>query len=173
MPDDPRPSIEIGEGSITIRLPEGDQTVIPTIPEELRDHEVPSFVVEWIMEADEVATIIQELLQAPTRSLCRAMVAPKPGAVQNPDFQRLGGDQQWRSPTPPVLRQGQFEVMGFADSDRGHVEGLPAGIKIPQEVMDIIAMARKVDAWIWKGMRVNEWALENGAADASWLPAAD
>jgi hypothetical protein len=171
VPDDTTPSIELGENSITVTLAQGDQTVVPTIPEELRDHEIPSFVVEWIMESDEIATIIQELLQAPTRSLCRAMVAPKPGAVSTPSFDPVG--DKFRSPTPPVLRRDQFGVQGFAASEPSHVQGLPEGIKVPTEVMDIIAMARKVDSWIWKGMRVNEWALENGAADASWLPAAD
>lgn len=164
-------NVAVDGNTITITLPDGDQTIVPTIPEELRDHEIPSFVVEWIMESDEIATIIQELLQAPTRSLCREM-----SLGNNPNFKMEPAlrPPDFKSPTPQILRLGQFEVKGFETSESpSTVQGLPTGIKVPHQILEIVAMARKVDAWMWKGMRVTEWAAENGAADASWLPAAD
>jgi hypothetical protein len=174
LPIDPTPAVAIDGNTVTVTLPEGDQTVVPTIPEELRDHEIPAFVIEWIMESDEIATLVQGLVQAPTRSLCRAMVAPKPttDALKPPSFDILGKGA-FRSPTPPLLNKSADSVKGFEAGEPPFVQGLPEGVKIPIEVMDVIAMARKVDAWMWKGMRVTEWAMENGAADASWLPAAD
>lgn len=164
-------SVQVGDDRITVTLPDADQSVIPTIPEELRE-DVPPFVVEWVLEADEIATVVQELLQAPTRSLCRAMASPN--ANIRGEFDPLTGQPalRFRSPTPPVLqRGGGFDVAGFAAAD-GTVPGLPEGIRLPEQLLDTIAMCRKLDGWISKGQRVTEWAMEQGKADLTWMPAA-
>ncbi len=178
MSDDGIPGIGItvNDGTVELSFPPSDQAIVPLIPEELRDRDIPAFVIEWILESDEIATIVQELLQAPTRSLCRQYVVPfgpsssstnlKSGQL-DPKFQF----QSWQSPTPPVLRRDQFGVTGFDAG--GTIVGLPVGIRLPAQLLDIIVMARKVDAWLTKGQRVLEWANDEGVPEASWMPFTD
>lgn len=169
MSDPTAPVVTVTDDGFTVTLPSGEQTVTPMIPAELRDREIPLFVLEWIMESDEIATLMQELLQAPTRSLCRIMYQPE--IYASPAIKGTA-PKPYNSPTPPVLKK-TGGVLGFSASGQRHLPGMPEGIKIPMEILEIIQMARKVDAWLYKGQRVAEWALENGAADATWLPAAD
>jgi hypothetical protein len=170
MSDPFNPTVSVTAGGYTVTIPAGDQTVLPTIPAELSDLEIPLFVLEWILESDEIATIVQELLQAPTRSLCRMMAAPTTGGGEGVPTIRGLTPRPYNSPTPPVLRKDG--VLGFDAGGPAHVPGLPEGIKLPMQVFEIVQMSRKLDAWIAKGQRVTEWALEHGAVDASWLPAA-
>lgn len=169
------PGVEIraSGNTIQITLPPSDQSVIPTIPEELRDREIPPFVVEWLLESEEIATVVQELLQAPTKSLCRMWALPTVGgsAVRDPlQSDSPLGPLQGLSPTPRVIRANRFDVSGFG-AEPATIRSLPEGIKLPREVLHILIMARKVDAWLTKGQRVLEWSAEEGVPDASWMPA--
>ena len=176
MAEDVFPSIDIDADSdtITVKLPSGDQTQLPTIPEPLRGEDVPSYVLEWIIEADEMGLIIQELLQAPTKSLCRIYRVPTDASTDyeygTPTVQRsfLG--------TPSLIYSfdSGFEVTGF---DAGTatapdtLQGLPAGIELPARLAEIVEMAKRLEAWIEKGRRVRDWAEQHGHGGESWLPA--
>lgn len=175
MTDANLPTVRIAAHAdkIEITLPPADQSIVPTIPAELRDRDIPAFVVEWLLESEEIATIVQELLQAPTKSLCRAHYIPEINLRRTPGANPLAGrDQPFASisPTPKVLSTGMFEVAGF-QGEPAVVPSLPEGVQLPYQVLQIVVMARKVDAWLTKGQRVLEWSAEQGVPDASWLPA--
>ena len=59
--------------TLEVQLPEESGVMFPSIPEKLHGQEIPSFVLEWLVESDEIGMMVQEVLQAPTRSLCRIM----------------------------------------------------------------------------------------------------
>jgi len=154
-----------------VELPGGDGTQVPSIPEELRGEEIPSFVLEWIAESDEIGLIIQELLQAPTKSLCRMFRVPTDAA-----------GMQFSTPTfsvspiafPGSEWQAHDDVSGFGmgEAPPDTVPGLPEGVQLPIRLMELIGMTKRLDAWIEKGWRVRAWAEEHGHGDAPWLPAA-
>lgn len=163
--------------SITIKLPAAEDTSIPRIPAELLDEDIPSFVAEWILEADEVGVLIQELLQAPTKSLCRIFRVPT--TASTPYELPSMGDFQFGSPqvTRPVYQpkvsfpDSTFSVSGFDAGGDGVIASLPEGVQLPARLLEITEMAARVKTWIEKGERVRIWAEERGYGDASWLPA--
>lgn len=160
----------VGENRFEVTLPGGEGTQVPTLPEELRGEEIPSFVLEWIAESDEIGLIIQELLQAPTRSLCRIFRIP------TDDPQRPFSDPTFNF-TPmsfPTDFTTSPEVSGFDQPDTAPetIPGLPEGVQLPTRLLEIVAMAKRLEAWVEKGWRVRAWAEEHGHGDAPWLPAA-
>jgi hypothetical protein len=151
-----------GERSLQVELPPVEGTQVPAIPAELRGEDVPSFVLEWIAEADEMGLIIQELLQAPTKSLCRIFRSP------------TYAEQQYDAPNPQFqMPQMGGEVMGFSATEAPPetIGGLPEGVYLPARLEEIISMAKRLESWIEKGRRVRAWAEEHGHGDAPWLPA--
>lgn len=173
----PSIGVQADADTITIKLPSAQDTSIPRIPEELRGEDVPSFVAEWILESDEIGVLVQELLQAPTKSLCRIFRVPVAPSSE------LGlptmGDFQFGSPkvTRPVYQPkvsfpgDMFDVRGFDASGDGAITSLPEGVQLPARLLEITEMAARVKTWIEKGERVRIWAEERGYGDASWLPA--
>lgn len=181
MAKDQVPSIGItaDTNSITITLPDPGDTSIPRIPEKLRDEDIPSFVAEWILESDEIGVLIQELLQAPTKSLCRIYRVPTGGGAQEvglpEDFGgfRFGAPKVNRPVFQPRLAAaggGFGDVMGFDADAPTVIDTLPEGVQLPARLAEITDMAARVAAWIEKGQRVRIWAEERGFGDASWLP---
>ncbi len=177
MAQDQFPSIGVtaDADTITIKLPSAKDTSIPRIPEELRDREIPSFVAEWILEADEIGVLIQDLLQAPTKSLCRIFRVPT-NASTGYEYPTMG-DFQFGTPTvtrpvyQPKTSLSGFDVGGFDAGGDGVISSLPEGVQLPAKLREITEMAARVAAWIDKGERVREWAEQEGYGDASWLPA--
>lgn len=169
MADDAFPTMKItatGERRLQVDLPPAEGTQVPAIPAELAGEDVPSFVLEWIAEADEMGLIIQELLQAPTKSLCRIYRVP------------TNISQQYSTPSLDPTTQFQMpqmggEVMGFSATEAPPetVQGLPEGVYLPARLEQIISMAKRLENWIDKGRRVRAWAEEHGHGDAPWLPA--
>lgn len=163
MTQDVFPSVKIAvlDGqTLQVTLPVAEQTVYPRVPPALHGREVPGFLLEWVVEADEIGVIIQELLQAPTRSLCRIMRIYSPTG-------RIGPTEVTR----PVVRGPGgpgVQVRGFGAEDQ--IAGLPEGIRLPGQLLTIVEMARRLDAWIEKGRRVREWLDAEGLGDLSWLP---
>lgn len=162
--------------SITIKLPAAEDTSIPRIPAELLDEDIPSFVAEWILEADEVGVLIQELLQAPTKSLCRIFRVPTTASTLH-ELPSMG-DFQFGSPkvTRPVYQPRSFpsdifDTGGFDAGGDGVIASLPEGVQLPARLLEMTEMAARVKTWIEKGERVRIWAEERGYGDASWLPA--
>lgn len=179
MTDDTFPTVRItatGGHRFEVELPGGDSTQVPSLPEELQGEEIPSFVVEWLAEADEIGLIIQELLQAPTKSLCRIYRVPT-GAMGPDEF-----STSFQTPTfsispitfPSDMWSVGGDVSGFGmDPEPPEtVPGLPEGVQLPTRLLELIGMTKRVDAWIEKGWRVRAWAEEHGHGDAPWLPAA-
>ena len=181
MAQDQFPSISVSSDadSITVKLPSAADTSIPRIPEELRGEDIPSYVVEWIVESDEIGVLIQELLQAPTKSLCRIFRIPTDATAPSTDLSspKISG---YTFGTPEVTRPvyqprlasiGSFDVGGFDAGGSDTVPMLPEGVQLPARLLEITEMAARVAAWIEKGQRVRTWAEERGYGDASWLPA--
>lgn len=172
MTEDLFPTVRIaavGENRFEVTLPAGEGTQVPTLPEELRGEEIPSFVLEWIAESDEIGLIIQELLQAPTRSLCRIFRVP------TQDHAQLSTPMFNLAPTAfPTGLQTSPEVSGFDQPDAAPdtIPGLPEGVQLPARLLELVAMTKRLEAWIEKGWRVRAWAEEHGYGDAPWLPAA-
>lgn len=175
------PSLAISATSdtITIKLPAQADTSLPRIPPELQGREVPSYVVEWLIESDEVGVLIQELLQAPTASLCRIWEVPTNMGKDNlidPKIANLGGfafgspaiaAPAFRPPTPAT----RPEVSGFGGAAE-IIEALPEGVQLPARLLELCEIAARVQTWIEKGYRVRDWAEDEGFGDANWLPAA-
>ena len=177
MPDQvPSIGVAATRDAITITLPTDPDTSLPRIPDELLGEDIPSFVAEWILESDEIGVLIQELLQAPTASLCRIFEVPTgPSSMTSGSLSGF----QFGSPTVtrPVFRPPSFSTMtsfetsGF-DAGAGALEDMPAGVQLPGRLLELCSIAARVEAWIEKGYRVRDWAEEHGHGDASWLPAA-
>lgn len=162
------PSVKIeatGRTALRVELPGDAETWYPVVPDELIGKDLPSFVAEWIIEADEIGVIIQELLQAPTRSLCRIM----PISASRNFTQGTWGKIE---PTRPYLggfSVGGLDVRGFS-GEAETIEGQPEGVMLPRELEETIAMAKRLDAWLEKGRRVRAWLDEEGYGDLSWIP---
>lgn len=176
MSDDLFPTVRItatDQNRFEVELPGGDDTQVPSLPEELRGEDIPSFVLEWISESDEIGLIVQELLQAPTKSLCRIYRVPT---------NALEPHTQFSMPTfsiSPITHPGDMwsaggDVSGFGmeEAPPETIPGLPEGIQLPTRLLELIGMTKRLDAWIEKGWRVRAWAEEHGHGDAPWLPAA-
>ncbi len=151
-------------------LPDDAGTMYPRIPAELVGKQIPGFVAEWIIESDEMGVIIQELLNAPTRSLCRCMALPTSAVgLDRVKVQVSGilGTSLINNLSPMPLG----DVRGFEAAPQAIV-GLPEGIELPARLVEIVEMSKRLDGWIQKGRRVREWAEDSGYADLSWLPPA-
>lgn len=169
MAEDAFPTVKVsstGERTLQVELPPSDGTQVPSIPDELRGQEIPAFVLEWLTEADEIGLIIQELLQAPTQSLCRIFRVPTSGAADQFGSPTALPGSDWSGPSMGP------EVSGFSATEAPPetIPGLPEGVQLPVRLLDIIAMSKRLEAWIEKGRRVRAWAEEQGYGDAPWLP---
>lgn len=174
----PSLGIDVSDDTITIKLPAQIDTSLPRIPPELRDRDIPSFVVEWLIESDEVGVLIQELLQAPTASLCRIFEVPTSAPKNDlidPSIASLGSfgfgtpritAPAFRRPIAPM----RPEVAGFSSVEV--IEALPEGVQLPSRLLELCEIASRVQAWLEKGYRVRDWAEDEGFGDANWLPAA-
>ena len=160
--------------TIEVKLPDEESVTFPTIPKELHGQEIPGFVLDWIIDTDEVALMVQELLQAPTRSLCRIYPVPigPPGSTDpnRPNVKRPFFRPQINR--PPASRP---KVQPFRADEGGleQIAGLPEGIKLPASLLDTVEMAKRVDAWLEQGRRVREWLEDQGIESVSWLPDSD
>lgn len=156
-----------GDREIRISLPPSGNT-LPLVPDELAGQDVPAFVVEWILETDEIGLMLQELLPErfppttpPVRPAdVRDFLGPSTRAVA----QRDGGDgaSDARSgPRPPWrLRSAEPDEL---------IPGLPAGVELPMAVLDLVEMGERIGAWLDKGHRVRRWAEAHGHGDAPWI----
>ena len=170
MEDDVFPTVRVeavDATTMTIRMPTENMVAYPRIPEELHGKEIPAFVAEWIAESDEIGVCIQELLQAPTQSLCRLM----PVVAANNLYQTWSG-KQIRATEPysgGFQRSGWDDVRGFkGESDI--IDGLPEGVVLPRRLEETIELAQRVAIWLEKGRRVREWLDAEGYGDLRWLP---
>lgn len=169
MAEDAFPTVKVsstGERTLQVELPPSDGTQVPSIPDELRGQEIPAFVLEWLTEADEMGLIIQELLQAPTQSLCRIYRVPTYETGS-----QFGTPTSFPQETFSQPSMGP-EVSGFSATEAPPqtVPGLPEGVQLPVRLLEIISMTKRLEAWIEKGRRVRAWAEEQGYGDAPWLP---
>ena len=177
MAEDVFPSVRVlarDARTIEVHIPEEAGTMYPTIPECLHGKEIPTFVLEWLLESDEVGMIIQELLQAPTQSLCRIMplTAPQWGGGYKWGFQTyIRRPSYYSSSLVPTIRSFSEEGAGASESDAPElIQGLPVGIDLPADLLDHVEAANRVNAWVDKGRRVREWLEEEGIGEESWLP---
>ncbi len=177
MTEDVFPSVRIlakDAHTIEVRLPEADITAFPTIPEKLHGQELPSFVLDWLVDTDEVGMMIQELLQAPTRSLCRIW-----RVHMTPDSAYTQPTKSYTKYNRPYFRK-QFnrparrlpDIRAFKDEaeESAEILGQPEGVELPSGLLDTIEMAKRVDVWLEKGRRVREWLEDQGLEEESWLP---
>lgn len=141
---------------IRIALPPGGNT-LPQVPTPLADEGLPAFVVEWLLETNEIGLMLQELL--PTR-FPPTTPAIRPERVR--DF--LG-------PLRSTAGVADGGVAASADdrSPDDPIPGLPAGVELPMAVLEVAEMGQRIGAWIDKGLRVRRWAEANGHGDAPWL----
>lgn len=143
---------------LLVELPPGGNT-LPTVPAELAAGPLPSFVVEWLLETNEIGLILQTLLPGrfpPTTPPIR------PGHVE-----------EFLGPTRPLTTTAE-PTAGAAERDQGDppaaiVPGLPVGMELPVEVQHVAEMGQRLGAWLAKGARVRQWAESEGHGDAAWL----
>lgn len=152
---------------IRISLPPSGNT-LPLIPDELAGADVPAFVVEWILETDEIGLMLQELLPErfppttpPVRPRdVRDFLGPSARTVAQRDRPR-GASGSGESARPPGrLRSGEPDEP---------IAGLPAGVDLPMAVLDLVEMGERIGAWLDKGHRVRRWAEACGHGDAPWI----
>lgn len=171
----PRVTVE-GEREIRISLPPSGNT-LPLVPHELAGEDVPAFVVEWILETDEIGLMLQELLPErfpPTTPPVRPddvrdflgpsarAVAQRRGDGGDGDHGAGGaGDGTGEGRRPP----GRLRS---AEPDEP-IPGLPAGVELPMAVLDLVEMGERIGAWLDKGHRVRRWAEAHGHGDAAWI----
>ena len=120
----PAPRIHAaGARDLTVELPPLGNT-LPLLPEPLHSRSVPAFVLEWLLETDEVVLMMQDLLPDLFPPVTPAV---RPGSVREflgPTISLLGIDED----AEPV-------------SEHGFVNGLPTGVLIPQRVLEVVEMA--------------------------------
>ncbi len=175
MSDDTFPTVKITATDghrFEVELPGGDGTQVPSLPEELQGEDIPSFVLEWIAESDEIGLIIQELLQAPTKSLCRIYRVPTNYETQAQFSMPSFSISPITFPSDMWSAAGDVSGFGMPEAPPETVPGLPEGIELPIRLLELIGMTKRLDAWIEKGWRVRAWAQEHGHGDAPWLPTA-
>jgi len=140
------PSIKtvfISQGKAEVNFPEND-VVFPKIPKKLLKKEIPPHVIAWLADTDEMGWIIQDMLQAPTRSFCRIYrcISAQPSLID-------------QIPGP--------------DHILPEIADLPFGIKLPGNLLTAIDNAKRLENWIIQGKRVAEWAKKNGASKEPWI----
>jgi len=171
----------LNHNTIEVSLPEGIGHAFPSIPSELHGRAIPSFVLSWLLETDEVGYMIQETLQAPTRSMCRIyriktkpktdMIKPGDRAL-NPGLEdkisprmKKGLKPILKSPAKGIKKDG---LKGHSDSSE--LEGLPKGIRLPKALENNPDVPVRVKAWIEQGKEVQKWLISEGLENATWLP---
>lgn len=115
--------------------------ILPLLPEKLVGKDIPPFVVSWLIETDVIGWIIQDFLAAPTRSFCRIYCKDETAITDST------GDSTSSEP----------------------IEGLPKGIKLPENLLVLIENAKKLECWLNSARKVAEWAEDQGAGDEPWL----
>jgi len=172
----------LNHNTIEVSLPEGVGSAFPSIPNELHGKKIPQFVLSWLLETDDVGYMIQETLQAPTRSMCRLfsfppknhkdqMKGPK-DRISNPRMEdkinpriKKGFKPILKSPAKGIKKDG---LKGHSDSLE--LEGLPKGIRLPKALETNPNVPTRVKAWIEQGKEVQKWLVSEGLDDATWLP---
>lgn len=138
------------ERRIEVDLPPEGNT-LPLVPGPLRDHPVPAHVVAWLLDADEVGLLLQEL--APDH-FPPVTPAVRPASVRS----ALGS-------LAAVLGDPALDDLGPDDL----VPGLPQGLQIPTRVVELLAAADRIRTWLVEARRVRAWAERHGHADATWM----
>lgn len=143
-----------GPREIVLTLPPGGNT-LPVVPDALADEQLPAFVVEWILETDEIGLMLQQLLPerfpATTPAIRPSRVRDFLGPVTTAAGLD-GSDDGWRAPDPDAP-----------------IEGMPAGVELPMAVLEVAEMGQRIRAWIDKANRVRRWAEAHGHGDARWI----
>lgn len=141
-----------GPRSLVVELPPAGNT-LPVLPAALvgRD-DLPAFVVAWVVDADEVGRMMQDL--APHR------MPPVTPAVRP-------GDR--RDAVGPVTRAVGLHADGTAAGEHDLIPGLPKGVTVPMELLRVVEMAARVGAWLDAGHRVRAWAEAAGLGDMPWV----
>jgi len=179
-------SIEItalNHNTIEVSLPEGIGSAFPIIPNELHGRKIPTSVLSWLLETDEVGYMIQETLQAPTRSMCRIFytgVKKVPTAghgnlnnrVRHPREEISKGNKV-KKPLTPILKSPAKGIK--KDKLKGHssddfIEGLPKGILLPASLENHPNLPSRVKKWIEDGREVQKWLIAEELSDINWLP---
>ena len=135
---------------VEIDLPP-DGNTLPLVPEALRDRGVPAHVLGWVLDADEVGLLLQDL--APD------LFPPVTPAVR-PESVRSSMGSLGSVLGDPSLDEG-------APSDL--VPGLPEGLHVPIRIVEMIAAADRVRQWLLEAKRVRAWAEEQGHGEEPWI----
>ena len=170
----------LNHNTIEVSLPEGLGNAFPSIPSELHGRNIPLFVLNWLLETDEIGFMIQETLQAPTRSMCRIYTLPEKQTEPNKipiDKKGLNpksrAKDKFKSPLKPILKS---PAKGIKKGDlKGHsqkleLEGLPKGIRLPKALETNPDVPQRVKQWIEQGKEVQQWLISEGLEDITWLP---
>lgn len=171
----------LNHNTIEVSLPDGIGNAFPTIPTALHGRRVPEFVLQWLLETDEVGFMIQETLQAPTRSMCRIYKIPpqennpkksNPKEIRGKD--KIGG--KMKQPLTPIIKSPakgikKGDLKGHsAEQDVVELSGLPKGIRLPASLEHNSNVPDRVKEWIEQGKKVQQWLIEEGLEESSWLP---
>lgn len=136
---------------VHVTLPPAGNT-LPLLPKVLRGRaDVPAFVLAWVLEADEVGRMMQDLLPSAMPPVTPAVRPSHP-----------------RDAVGPVARAVGLTGGRPAEED-GLLPGLPAGVTVPMAMLRIVEMAARVGAWLDAGLRVRRWAEEQGIGDVGWI----
>lgn len=144
-----------GEDRLEVELPPGGNT-LPRVPNELGDEPLPAFVVEWLLETDEIGLILQTLL--PDR------FPPTTPPIRPRHAETFLGPM--RPLTPPA---GPVSAADDVVDPDAPIPGLPTGVELPMAVQQVAEMGQRLAAWLAKGARVQHWARSRGHGDAPWL----
>lgn len=102
------------------------------------------------------------------------------GDVQIINVSMIRGLPAPRGSGPRTMRGGQMlgrvaprigaEVSGFsATMEAQVVDGLPNGINVPADTMDLIRDAQMVHQWVVTGQQVEAWCAQEGLEQHSWM----
>jgi len=135
---------------LEIELPPPGNT-LPLVPDALAD-DIPAFVAAWVVEADEIGLIVQDL--APH------LFPPVTPAVRPDSIRSALGSLR------SVLGDGPH--IDEADA-AAPIPELPNGVTVPVRFLEILAGAERLRAWLVTGRRVRAWARERGHDEAVWM----
>ena len=171
----------LNHNTIEVSLPEGLNDAFPSIPRELHGRKIPLFVLDWLLETDEVGFMIQETLQAPTRSMCRiyymGVIEDNPKGLNPTDKIGKPNDKvkigdKIKKPLTPIIKSPAKGIK--KDGLKGHsrdtfLQGLPKGIVLPVSLENHPNIPERVTKWIENGRNVRKWLESEGLDDVSWL----
>jgi hypothetical protein len=135
---------------VEIDLPP-DGNTLPLVPEALRDGEVPAHVLGWVLDADEVGLLLQDL--APD------LFPPVTPAVRPESVRSSMGSLGSVLGDPSLDEAAPTEL----------VPGLPEGLHVPIRIVEMIAAADRVRQWLLEAKRVRTWAEEQGHGEEPWI----